>query len=764
MNETFIIPNNASLFNIKSIYNKFIDEFSESSMENYVVNPHMDNVEVFAGLKQVSSYDSSTTIDGNEFHLGDGDWFKQDMFKLKANEVYTLLVDFVASADIRVAFETMGNSEFIDFYNKSNLNPPTTILKHEIDEFDTPLRVRQSYTFETGAIVPGDMPKINFISLDDNNILIHNISIVRGTFALNLERNRCIFTDYIRYSNDGVNDNFYEVSYDGINYFRLFTSSDTDIQALLDVLSQNMYTKLQSDEFFLRKDIDDHAEGVITFDEGFLAEKDAVVGENAKLVLEGGSMVVNNRQTTGIPSDYFSLMVRRGDHPSTGIRYNESINRWEYTHDGIEWKIFGTGDGASDNQCELEYFAEILDKTCYGDAYYDLFDEIGQDSTVISVNVDYDTENSTYKTIDPLLDSYVITQNIWRTEDENNSFTFFIHALTDKFNNAGLSVAYTLFESDPAAPPAINSPEWIDVDLNETIQSVVPITQFYLKFKWNEPTVIFHSFAVFYGIWNYSSSPYTRMREFLTIQEVHLPDTDLVLPNNAKYSIGDKALELYVNRVRQILDVDYTEVSSAIVNMHKGLEPGDILEFYEKYGYVDLSGASTTSLSSMNTRIENVEDWQTAFTELDTAALTALTSHIDLTTNAHYASAIFADGTVLDNTSANNVQEVLLDFDAIHTDDKTWNFKNAVYNAKHWEKILADTTDGPFTITLPATPENWEVIRIMDFGGTFSTNNLTIDPNGKPFMGAAGSKVFDTDHSMIFLVFYNNSGGWRFSQ
>ena len=53
--------------------------------------------------------------------------------------------------------------------------------------------------------------------------------------------------------------------------------------------------------------------------------------------------------------------------------------------------------------------------------------------------------------------------------------------------------------------------------------------------------------------------------------------------------------------------------------------------------------------------------------------------------------------------------------------------------------VIADTTGGVFTITLPATPASGNQVWVAD-GGNWATNNLTIDPNGATIEGFAADE------------------------
>jgi hypothetical protein len=65
-----------------------------------------------------------------------------------------------------------------------------------------------------------------------------------------------------------------------------------------------------------------------------------------------------------------------------------------------------------------------------------------------------------------------------------------------------------------------------------------------------------------------------------------------------------------------------------------------------------------------------------------------------------------------------------------------WIKKTANYTASNNERIIADTTGGTFTITLPALPTTGYYVQITD-GGNFATTPLTVGRNGSTFEGYA---------------------------
>jgi hypothetical protein len=59
----------------------------------------------------------------------------------------------------------------------------------------------------------------------------------------------------------------------------------------------------------------------------------------------------------------------------------------------------------------------------------------------------------------------------------------------------------------------------------------------------------------------------------------------------------------------------------------------------------------------------------------------------------------------------------------------SWSKKTSNYTAVNGDRIIADTTSGSFTITLPATPTTGNSIIISD-GNNWSVNNLIVARNG----------------------------------
>jgi hypothetical protein len=79
--------------------------------------------------------------------------------------------------------------------------------------------------------------------------------------------------------------------------------------------------------------------------------------------------------------------------------------------------------------------------------------------------------------------------------------------------------------------------------------------------------------------------------------------------------------------------------------------------------------------------------------------------------------------------------------------------KTANYTAADKEGILADTSGGAFTVTLPATPATGAQVIVADPTGDWGTNNLTIGRNGETISDAAEDLVCDISGASVQLVY-----------
>jgi hypothetical protein len=98
---------------------------------------------------------------------------------------------------------------------------------------------------------------------------------------------------------------------------------------------------------------------------------------------------------------------------------------------------------------------------------------------------------------------------------------------------------------------------------------------------------------------------------------------------------------------------------------------------------------------------------------------------------------------------------------AINGFAKRWVAYTANFTAVAGDRILADTSGGAFTVTLPASPAVGDEIHILDSAASFDNNNLTVARNGKKIHGATADLTITTENTGIGLVFMSDTYGWR---
>jgi hypothetical protein len=88
-----------------------------------------------------------------------------------------------------------------------------------------------------------------------------------------------------------------------------------------------------------------------------------------------------------------------------------------------------------------------------------------------------------------------------------------------------------------------------------------------------------------------------------------------------------------------------------------------------------------------------------------------------------------------------------------------WTVKTTTYTAVAGDRIAASTSGGAWTLTLPASPSSGDAVEVMDGGGTFSTNNLTVARNSQTIMALSENMTVATNNIRFVLVF--NGTTWR---
>jgi hypothetical protein len=95
-------------------------------------------------------------------------------------------------------------------------------------------------------------------------------------------------------------------------------------------------------------------------------------------------------------------------------------------------------------------------------------------------------------------------------------------------------------------------------------------------------------------------------------------------------------------------------------------------------------------------------------------------------------------------------------------------YRNAATMAIVGQQILADTSGGAWTLTLPPTTVNGgtaliqgDTITVDDIAGFFSANNLTVSPNGGKINNSSSNLVLSTTGAATKFTWINATVGWK---
>jgi len=86
--------------------------------------------------------------------------------------------------------------------------------------------------------------------------------------------------------------------------------------------------------------------------------------------------------------------------------------------------------------------------------------------------------------------------------------------------------------------------------------------------------------------------------------------------------------------------------------------------------------------------------------------------------------------------------------------------KTSTYTAVAGQGVFANTTGGAFTVNLPSSPSLGDEVTIVDYAGTFDTNNLTVGRNSQPIMGTAADLTVSIERAGLTLAYVDSTQGW----
>ena len=87
---------------------------------------------------------------------------------------------------------------------------------------------------------------------------------------------------------------------------------------------------------------------------------------------------------------------------------------------------------------------------------------------------------------------------------------------------------------------------------------------------------------------------------------------------------------------------------------------------------------------------------------------------------------------------------------------------STTFSAAVNDRVLANTSGGAYTITLPANASllDGDTIQIIDISNNAANNNLTIGRNGSLMNGAAENLTIDVSGAIVTLIYSGSTYGW----
>src|SRR5210317_241491 len=77
------------------------------------------------------------------------------------------------------------------------------------------------------------------------------------------------------------------------------------------------------------------------------------------------------------------------------------------------------------------------------------------------------------------------------------------------------------------------------------------------------------------------------------------------------------------------------------------------------------------------------------------------------------------------------------------------------------EGYFIDTTSATHTVTLPSSPTQGDEVHIVDYAGTFGSNNVTVGRNGSNIDGSAIDGSLATNRLNVRFVYIDATQGWK---
>ena len=96
---------------------------------------------------------------------------------------------------------------------------------------------------------------------------------------------------------------------------------------------------------------------------------------------------------------------------------------------------------------------------------------------------------------------------------------------------------------------------------------------------------------------------------------------------------------------------------------------------------------------------------------------------------------------------------------SVTTITKSIFIQTSAFTAVSGFAYFCNTTSSAFTVTLPGSASVGDTIQLIDYAGTFATNNLTLTSSAK-INGGTLNKLLTTDREGATITFVDTIQGW----
>ena len=254
-----------------------------------------------------------------------------------------------------------------------------------------------------------------------------------------------------------------------------------------------------------------------------------------------------------------------------------------YDSNSIILKGNGIGGGTGDVTFEDLSYYFLLDDAPFAHIYYDIFKKDGT-ITLVSGNAGFNYNESCYEITADSSHPTIFEQTILDGY-EDTIYRFLVHVTADD----NPTVEYSID----------NGNSWIECELDKIILVSQGFQNLKVRFTFTTNTK-FYSFGVLYKFQYNSYISNYRMFEVLNVDSDIPHGTNIHIPHNSRYTTDGKSLEVYVNGIRMINGVDFTEIDTRTISFTSlDLKAGDQIIFIEQFGYVDLSIENNSKLQQV---------------------------------------------------------------------------------------------------------------------------------------------------------------------